>query len=168
MSIFRRRVPSHYIPVHADNVAKKDWVIVLEAGTIVGPSAEKLRVARATLERKVVRKFNVLLRGKHFLVVDGFDPRIHSLYFCPQLYRNESDKLVALEGEEIGKLIAQAVQSGVVERRPWYEPSDKLPGRPIVATTQEFDTVVVDEPVPPNVLQHPRMTTGSKQPGGTK
>ena len=162
MSIFRRRVPGHYIPLHADNIAKKDWIIVLEAGTIVGPSAEKLRVARATVERKVVRKYNIFLRRAHFLVVEGFDPRIHTLFFCPQLYRYDADKLVALEGEEIGKMVAQAVQGGVVERRPWYEPSDRLPGRPFAATTQELDTVVVDEPAAANVLQHPRMTTGSK------
>jgi hypothetical protein len=162
MSIFRRKVPGHYIPLHADNIAKKDWIIVLEAGTIVGPSAEKLRVARATVERKVVKKYNVFLHRAYFLVVEGFDPRIHTLYFCPQLYRYDADKLVALEGEEIGKMVAQAVQSGVVERRPWYEPSDRLPGRPIAAATQEFDTVVVDEPTAANVLQHPRMTTGSK------
>ena len=52
MSIFRRKVPIHYIPVHPDNIKKKDWIILLEAGTIVGTSAEKLRVALATLERK--------------------------------------------------------------------------------------------------------------------
>jgi len=158
MGIFRRRVPSHYIPLHSDNVGKKDWVIVLEAGTIVGPSAERLRVARATLERKVVRKYNILLRRQSFLVVDGFDPRIHTLYFCPQLYQSDADKLVALEGEAIGKLVAQAVQSGVVERRPWYEPADKNPGRPILAMSMqdELDSVVVDEPVARNVLQRRR------------
>jgi hypothetical protein len=158
MGIFRRKVPSHYISVHADNIAKTDWIIVLEAGTIVGASAEKLRVARATLERKVVKKYNIFLRKAYFLVVEGYDPRIHTLYFCPQLYRHEADKFAALEGEEIGKLVAKAVQQGVIERRPWYEPSEKLPGRPISATTQEFDTVVVDdEPAAPNVLQHRRL-----------
>jgi hypothetical protein len=151
-------VPTHYIPVHADNIAKNDWIIVLEAGTIVGPSAEKLRVARATLERKIVKKYDLLLRGEYFLVVEGYDPRIHALYFCPQLYRFEADKLVTLDGEEIGKLIAQAVQNGVVERRPWYEPADKLPGRPIITATlnAELDTVVVDEPLARNLLHHRR------------
>jgi len=94
--------------------------------------------------------YNIFLRAKHFLVLDGYDPRIHTLYFCPQLYANDSDnKLVALDGEEIGKLLAQAVQHGVVERQPWYEPSDKVPNRPIVATTMDtnFDTLVVDRPV---------------------
>ena len=109
MGIFRRKVPSHLIAVHPDNAAKKDWVILLEAGTIVGPSPERLRVARATLEKKVVKKYNILLRAAHFLVVEGYDPRIHAMYFCPQLYRYDPDKkLVPLQGEEIGRLIADA------------------------------------------------------------
>jgi hypothetical protein len=150
MGVFRRKVPTHYVPVHPDNIGKNDWIVLLEAGTIVGPSAEKLRVAKATLERKIVTKYNILLRSKHFLVLEGYDPRIHTLYFCPQLYAYDSDnKLVALEGEEIGKLLAQAVQHGVVERQPWYEPSDKVPNQPIRAATMDtnFDTLIVDRPV---------------------
>lgn len=135
MGIFRRKVPSHLIPVDPENARKKDWIILLEAGTIVGPSPERLRVARSTLERKVVRKYNVFLRPKHFLVVEGYDPRIHALYFCPQLYRYDPDKkLVPLQGEEIGKLIAQTLEGGVRERRPWYDPAEKLPDQPIIGT----------------------------------
>ena len=101
MGIFRRKVPNHYIPTQPENVRKKDWVIVLEAGTIIGPSTEKLRVATATQEKKIVRKYNIFLRKKHFLVLDYYDPRIHALYFCPQLYKTDSDgKLVALEGRK--------------------------------------------------------------------
>ena len=149
MGIFRRKVSSHLIPVHPDNAAKKDWVILLEAGTIVGPSPERLRVARSTLERKVIKKYNVLMRAQHYLVVDGYDPRIHALYFCPQLYRYDPEKkLVPLQGEEIGRLIAQALEGGVNERRPWYEPYEKLPDQPIISAqmNQEFDTVVVEMP----------------------
>jgi len=149
MGIFRRKVPSHLIPIHPDNARKKDWVIVLEAGTIVGPSPERLRVAQSTLERKIVKKYNVFLRAKHFLAVEGYDPRIHALYFCPQLYRYDPDKkLVPLDGEEIGRLIAQALEAGVTERRPWYEASDKMPDHPIIGTPlhAEFDTVVVEMP----------------------
>jgi hypothetical protein len=148
MGIFRRKVPSHYIPIHPDNIEKKDWIILLEAGTIVGPSSEKLRVAMATLERTIVTKFNILLRKTHFLVLDGYDPRIHALYFCPQLYKLDSDKkIVALDGEEIGKLLAQSVQDGVIKKQPWYEPSNKLPHQPVItATTKaDFDTLIVDE-----------------------
>src|SRR5262249_60321044 len=132
MGLLRRKVPSHFVPVHSHNAAKKDWVILLEAGTIVGPSPERLRVARATQERKIVRKYNILLKAQHYLVMDGYDPRIHALYFCPQLYRYDPDKkLMPLSGEEIGRLIAQALEAGVVERRPWYEPLGKEPERPI-------------------------------------
>ena len=149
MSIFRRKVPNHYIPIHPDNIAKKDWIILLEAGTVVGPSTEKLRVAKATVERKIVKKYDIFMRAQCFLVVDEYDPRIHALYFCPQLYRLDSEKkLVALEGEEIGKLLARQLMAGVVERRPWYEPADELPSQPIVSTAMDtdFESMVVDEP----------------------
>jgi hypothetical protein len=147
MGIFHRKVPSHYIPIHPDNIGKKDWIILLEAGTIVGPSNEKLRVAKATLDRKIVKKYNIFLRKQHFLVVEDYDPRIHALYFCPQLYKSDGDaRLVPLEGEEIGQLLAQSLQNGVVEKQPWYEPSERLHSPPIVpsGTRMDFDTVVVD------------------------
>ena len=149
MGLLRRKVPSHLIAVHSDNAIKNDWVILLEAGTIVGPSPERLRVARATLERKIVKKYNILLRATHYLMVEGYDPRIHALYFCPQLYRYDPDKrLVPLQGEEIGRLIAQSLEGGVVGRRPWYTPADELPDQPIISSQMEseFDTVVVDMP----------------------
>ena len=57
-------------------------------------------------------------------------------------------KLVPLEGDEIGKLIAHAVESGITERRPWYDPSEKLPDRPIIDAqmNMEFYTLVADIP----------------------
>ena len=149
MGLFRRKVPRHLIPVHPDNARSSDWVILLEAGTIVGPSPERLRVARSTLERKIVKKYNILLRAEHFLLLEGYDPRIHAVYFCPQLYKYDSDKrLVPLQGDEIGRLIAHALEGGITERRPWYEPSEKLPDRPVidVPTDTEFETLVVDIP----------------------
>ena len=149
MGIFRRKAPNHLIPVHRDNANKKDWVILLEAGTIVGPSPERLRVARSTLERKIVKKYNIFMRAAHFLVVEGYDPRIHAVYFCPQLFRYDPDKkLVPLQGEEIGRLIAQALEGGVNERRPWYEPSEKMPEQPVLSAPMqaEYDTVVVEMP----------------------
>ena len=149
MGIFRRKAPSHLIRIHPDNAANKDWVILLESGTIVGPSPERLRVARSTLERKIVKKYNIFLRAEHFLVVEGYDPRIHAVYFCPQLYKYDPDKkLVPLQGEEIGRLIAHALEGGITERRPWYEPSEKLPNQPIISTPMqtEFDSLVVEMP----------------------
>ena len=151
MGIFRRKVPSHYVPIHAENVTKKDWAILLEVGTIVGEPHDKIRVAIATLDKKIVTKYNIFLKKKHFLVLEGYDPRIHALFFCPQLYKFDADnKLVGLEGDEIGKLVAQSVQDGVVEKQPWYEPSAKLPPEPIIVATMktDFDTVIVGGATP--------------------
>jgi hypothetical protein len=148
MGVFRTKASTHLIPVSPDNATSDDWVILLEAGTIVGPSPDRLRVARSTLEKKIVKRYDLLLRVKHFLNVDGYDPRIHAVYFCPQLYKYDLDKkLVPLQGEEIGRLIAQALASGVKERRPWYEPAEKLPDQPIInAPKEEFETLVVEMP----------------------
>jgi hypothetical protein len=149
MGLFRRKVPNHFVPIHPDNAASKDWIIVLEAGTIIGPSPGKLRVARATQERVVVKKYNALLKAKHYVVMEGYNPRIHALYFCPQLFRYDPDrKLVPLQGEEIGVLIAQSLEAGVTNRRPWYEPSEQVPAEPIISAPakMEFDTVVVEMP----------------------
>ncbi len=148
MGLFRRKAQTHLIPVSPANAMSKDWVILLEAGTIVGPSPDKLRVARSTLDKKIVKKYDILLGAKQFLDVEGYDPRIHAVYFCPQLYKYDPDKkLVPLQGEEIGRLIAQALASGVKERRPWYEPSEKLPDQPIVnAQKDEFESLVVEMP----------------------
>ena len=47
-------------------------------------------------------------------------------------------------------MIAQALASGVKERRPWYEPSEKIPDVPIIGASMEteFDSVVVEMPEP--------------------
>jgi hypothetical protein len=140
---------SHLIRIHPDNATSKDRVILLEAGTIIGPSPERLRVARATQERKIATKYSVWLRAEHFLVVEGYDPRIHAVYFCPQLYKHDSEKkLLPLQGDEIGRLIAKALESGIVDRRPWYEPAEKLPDQPIISVPlqTDYDSLVVEMP----------------------
>jgi len=45
-------------------------------------------------------------------------------------------------------LIANALERGVTDRRPWYEPGDKMPEKPIINAPMhaEFDTVVVEMP----------------------
>lgn len=147
MGVFRRKVPRHYIPIHPDNITSKDWIVLLEAGTVVD-SPDKLRVAMATTERRIVTKYNIFLRKACYLVVEGYDPRIHALYFCPQLYRLDSDgKPVALDGEEIGKLLAQSVRDGVVEKQPWYGPDETPPSGPIIAAKNKatFETLVVED-----------------------
>ncbi|HEY8439956.1 MAG TPA: hypothetical protein VIK79_00745 [Xanthobacteraceae bacterium] len=132
-SRLREEVPAHYVPIHADNIASKDWVILLEQGTIVG-SPDKLRLALTTTEKKIVTKYDLFRGAQHFLVLDGFNPRIHVLYFCPQLYRCESgNNLVPLEGDEIGKLLLQSLEEGGAEKKPWYEPSKKLRNEAIVS-----------------------------------
>ena len=149
MGIFSRSLPSHLIPINPVNAGNKDWLVVIEAGTIVGPSTERLRVARSTQDRKVVKKYDLFLRAKHYLVVEGYNPRIHAVYLCPQLYKYDANqKLVPLQGEEIGQLIAHALSNKVAERRPWYDPSDKLPDESIIGAQAltEFDTVVVEMP----------------------
>ena len=149
MGIFSKSLPSHLIPIEPANTSNKDWLILIEAGTIVGPSTDRIRVARSTQERKVVRRYDLFLRAKHYLVVEGYNPRIHAVYLCPQLYKYDANqKLVPLQGEEMGQLIAHALSNRVAQRRPWYEPSEKLPDEPIIGAQAltEFDTVVVEMP----------------------
>ena len=149
MGIFRRKVSTHFVPIHPDNIPYKDWIVVLEASTIVGPSPERLRVAKATQERKIIKKRNVFMRSKHCLEIEGFNPRIHTVYFCPQLYKYDSDKkLVPLQGDEIGKFVAQAHEGNVAEKRPWYEPTERFPTLPIIMISKhsELDSVVVEMP----------------------
>ena len=165
MSIFKRHPQGTLVPIHPDNAKTKDWVVLLEAATIVGQSRDKLRVALTTQERKLVRKKKLLQKPKYFLVVDGYDPRIHGLYFCPQLYRKEDGDLVPLSGQEIGQLMAQALEGGAVEKTPWYEPTESMPKEPIIesAPELEFDSLVVDAPSAranePTVLR----TNGSRE-----
>ena len=159
MGIFRKRTPRHLVPIHRDNATSKDWVVLLEARTIVGPSPERLRIARTTQERKIIKKYNIFLKAKHFLVVEGFDPRIHAVYFCPQLYKYDSDrKLLPLQGEEIGRLIAHALEGSIKDGRPWYQPSAKLPKEPAISAPleTEFDTLVVETPTSRTELAHLR------------
>jgi len=154
LSFFQRKVPDHFIRVDPNNFSNKKWLILLEAGTIVGPSPRKLRVVRATQERNVVKQYNRFLQPEHYLDIEGYDPRFHAVYFCPQLYRYDGDKqLVPLEGEEIGKLIAQALETSVNERPAWYLPSDHLPSQPAITGSiePELDTLIVDIPKPSSV-----------------
>jgi hypothetical protein len=136
------------VPIHLDNAHTQDWLILLEASTIVGQTRDRLRVAMTTQERKLVKKRKLFGKPTYFLVIDGYDPRCHALYFCPQLYRNESGTLVPLTGPEMGQLMAQALEGGAVERSPWYEPSEELPDEPVIKPSpkMELDSLVVDAP----------------------
>lgn len=148
MGLFRKTLSNDLVPVHPDNSNNNDWVILLEAGTIIGPSPQRIRVARWMQEKKIVKKYDMFLRTKYFIAVEGYNPRIHALYFCPQLFRHDFGRLVPLEGEEIGQLIACAVEASAIERCPWYEPMEKLPREPLIngSMVGEFDTLVVELP----------------------
>ena len=91
----------------------------------------------------------MFLRARHFLVVEDYDPRIHAVYLCPQLYRQDDDKkLVPLHGEEIGLLIAHALEKGTKEVPPWYEPAERLPDQPVISASMQtdLDSLVVEMP----------------------
>jgi hypothetical protein len=155
---FFQKVPS-LIPIDPGNVVSNDWIILLEANTIIDSSGE-LRVARTTQERKIVRRFRSF-RRRPYLVIDGYDPRIHTVYFCPQLYKHdEHGRLVPMEGEEIGRLLAKALQGRVKLRLPWYGPTHKPPTDPIIAGDlhKEFDTLVIDE-----TPDRPRLATSTPE-----
>ncbi|MBR0938513.1 hypothetical protein [Bradyrhizobium jicamae] len=145
MSIFSRRQGT-LVPIHEDNAHTKDWLVLLEAATVVGQDRDKLRVALTTQDRKLVKKRRLFRKPEYFLVLDGYDPRIHALYFCPQLYKNEDGSLVPLSGPEIGQLMAQALEGGAIEKSPWYEPADCVPKDPVIKASpgMEFDSLVVD------------------------
>jgi hypothetical protein len=149
MGIFNKQHGT-LVPIHGDNAQTKDWLVLLEAATIVGQERDKLRVALTTQERKLVRKRRLFRKPDHFLVLDGYDPRIHALYFCPQLYKNEDGSLVPLSGPEIGQLMAQALEGGAIEKSPWYEPADGVSKDPVIKAVpgMEFDSLVVDAPGP--------------------
>ena len=144
-------MPNHYVPIHPDNVNTRDWLILLEVGTIVGPAPHNLRVAKATLEKTIAKKYDVFLRKKYFIVLDGYDAQIHVVYFCPQLYKRDREgNLIALEGEEIGDLLVQAFRNGTVKRQVWYHPSDKSESQPIIgkSTNIDLETIIGNETIP--------------------
>jgi hypothetical protein len=148
VSVFRKKPLNDLVPIHPDNSSSNDWAILLEGGTIVGPSQQRVRVARWMQDKKIVKKHGMFLRTQYFIVIEGYNPRIHALYFCPQLFRQDAEKLVPLDGEEIGQLIARAVEGSAAERRPWYGPMDGLPHEPLINRDMlsEFDTLVVELP----------------------
>ncbi len=165
MNIFWKRNPHHLIPIHADNAANNDWIILLEAGTIIGLSAERLRVARTTQEHKVVTKFWAF-QMRRYLCIEGYDPRIHTLFFCPQLYKYDNDeRLVPLQDEEIGKYLAEALDKKTPTRRPWYRPLERLPDEPVISDTtlSEFDTLLVEPPEPRRAIAAPDGRQGFRE-----
>lgn len=64
-----RKAPNHLIPIHPDNIANNDLVILLEANTIVSSSGGRLRVATTTQERKVVKRLRSFRRQSFLAAV---------------------------------------------------------------------------------------------------
>ena len=111
MGFFRGKA-THLIPVNPDNATSKDWVILLEAGTIVGPSPDKLRVARSTLDKKIVKKYDILLRAKQFLDVEGYDPRIHAANCSSSGLRSRSRALPSTWSSGVDRQVRGGVTQG--------------------------------------------------------
>jgi hypothetical protein len=57
------------------------------------PQPQRLRVAKATQERKIAKKYKLFRTSSYFLVLGEYNPRTHAVYFCPQLYRYDNEKL---------------------------------------------------------------------------
>ena len=108
-------MPNHYIPIHPDNVNTRDWLILLEVGTLVGDAPHNIRVAKATLEKTIVKKYDVFLRKKYFIVLDGYDVQIHVLYFCPQLYKRDMEGVCGLRHRFSQHRVVIPQQRDVVE-----------------------------------------------------
>jgi len=157
MAFFRHKNRRHLIPLHRDNAANEDWVVILEANTIVGPNRETLRVARTTRERRIVTRLRSF-KPQLFLLLENYDPRIHVLFFCPQLYHYDNDgPLVPMRSDEIGIFVARALDEKTTVRRPWYDPIEPPSGRPLVAETMldDYDTLLVESPPTQPLLSAP-------------
>ena len=118
---------------------------------MVGDSPDDIRVVQATLEKTIAKKYKAFLDKEYFIILEGYDPQIHALYFCPQLYKRDSDgNLIALQGEEIGELLVQAFRNGTVKRRACSLASDKSDIQPIIGETTniDLDTVLGQETIP--------------------
>jgi hypothetical protein len=146
--MFRARVPDHYVPIDPDNVSKTDWLILLEVGS---DAPHNIRVAHTTLEKTIAKKSNFFLRKEYFIVLEGYDPQTHVLYFCPQLYKRDTDgNLIALEGEEIGELLVQAFRNGSIKRQVCCQSPEKFDIQPIIGkrTSIDLNTLVGEETIP--------------------
>jgi hypothetical protein len=78
-------------------------------------------------------------------MIREFTPSIFALNSTNSIPRK---KLVPLQGDEIGRLIANALEGGIVDRRPWYDPAEKLPDQPIISSPlqTEYDSLVLEMP----------------------
>lgn len=153
MALFRRHDRRDLLPVHPDNVRNTDWVILLEANTIVDGSGDRLRVARAAQAREII-KSRWPFGPRFYLFVEGYNPRIHFVVFCPQLYKHDrAGRLTPLRGTEIGQFIARALNDKANPRPPWYGLPDKVPDQPIINETllNEYDSLLAEPTLVPRL-----------------
>jgi hypothetical protein len=82
---------------------------------------------------------------RFFLWIEGYNPRIHFVVFCPQLYKHDRDgRIVPLRGADIGQFIAYALNNKVMPRNPWYGLTGELPHQSLITESliDEYDTVL--------------------------
>src|SRR5215813_12597143 len=75
VGFFWKNLSNDLVPIDPDNISNKDWVILLEAGTIIGPSPQRIRVARWMQEKKIVKKHDMFLRTSFFELERRLDAR---------------------------------------------------------------------------------------------
>jgi hypothetical protein len=153
MGIFRRYDRRELLPLHPENVRNTDWVILLEANTIVDGSGQRLRVARTTQAHQII-KSRWPFRSRFFLRVQGYNPRLHFVVFCPQLYKHDrTGRLVPLRATEIGQFIADALNNKAIPRPPWYRLASEIPNRPIIneSLLDEYDTLLAEPTFAPSI-----------------
>jgi hypothetical protein len=81
--------------------------------------------------------------------------------FVPNSTRMKMERLFPLSGEEIGRLMAQALEGGAIEKRPWYQPADGVPEETIIK--HKFDSLVVDVPPGPKASALRAVPTSDKE-----
>ena len=83
MGVFRRKKRNHLISIHPHNVGGKDWLILLEANTIVGASTDKLRVAPSDPRQKDCDETRRVAEQKAFPCCGGIWPANSRHIFLP-------------------------------------------------------------------------------------
>ena len=89
MGFFRKNLSNDLVPIDPDNISNKDWVILLEAGTIAGPSPQRVRASGGG--RRVGQR--------HLTPLVGRDEEIAMLMRWWERAREGDGQLVLIVGE---------------------------------------------------------------------
>ena len=76
VGFFRKNLSNDLVPIDPDNISNKDWVILLEGRHHCRPITAAHSCGMQ--EKKIVKKHDMFLRTKYFIVVEGYNPRIHA------------------------------------------------------------------------------------------